>query len=96
MDITWAQVVVWIILGALAGSLLGRIRGHKDGRSHFSDLLIGLVGALIGGLIFSLFKIDLGLGDIAVSVEDLIAALLGSVLFLIILGVMKRKKAPKA
>ena len=43
-----------------------------------------MVGALIGGLVFRVFHINLGLGDIKVTFEDLIAAFLGSLLFVVI------------
>ena len=42
----------------------------------------GLVGAVVGGVVFEIFNVDLGLGDLSVSFEDLIAAFVGSVLVL--------------
>jgi uncharacterized membrane protein YeaQ/YmgE (transglycosylase-associated protein family) len=43
-----------------------------------------LVGALIGGGLFKLFHIDLGLGEIKITFEDLIAAFVGSLLFIVL------------
>ena len=43
-----------------------------------------LVGALLGGGLFKVFHIDLGLGQFTVSFEDLIAAFLGSLLLVIL------------
>ena len=86
------QIIVWLIVGAIAGSLAGLIvKRTKQGFGRFTNLGIGLVGALIGGLLFRLVGIDLGLGAISVSLEDIVAALLGSVIFLIILRLMKRR-----
>ncbi|MHC4693935.1 MAG: GlsB/YeaQ/YmgE family stress response membrane protein [Planctomycetota bacterium] len=84
MNITPSEVVVWLIIGALAGSLTGIIvTRKKQGFGRFANLGIGLAGALIGGFIFDLFNINLGLlGSVAVTLEDLLAALVGSLIFL--------------
>ena len=84
MNITWEQVVVWLVVGALAGSFVGTIvKRSKEGFGRFTNLGVGLVGALIGGVLFALLPIDLGLGDIAVSLEDLVAAVVGAFILLI-------------
>jgi len=58
------------------------------------NLGVGLIGALVGGAIFDVLNIDLGLGELKVSFEDLIAAFLGSVIFLLgIWMVRKRRKS---
>ena len=44
---------------------------------------VGMLGALVGGLIFRLLHIDLGLGEIKITFEDLISAFVGSVLCII-------------
>lgn len=82
MNLTLGQFVVWLIVGALAGTLVGRlVTFKKEGLGLWTNLGVGMVGALIGGLLFKLFNIDLGLGEIKVTFEDLIAAVIGSMLF---------------
>lgn len=82
MNLTLGQFIVWLIVGALAGTLVGRlITFKKEGLGRWTNLGVGMVGALIGGLLFRLFNIDLGLGEIKVTFEDLIAAVIGSLLF---------------
>lgn len=91
MQITWGLIIVWLIVGALAGSLVGMIvKRTKEGFGHATNIGIGLVGALIGGFIFKIFRIDLGLGDIAVSLEDLVAAFLGSLIFLLVVWIIRK------
>ncbi len=76
------NIIVWLIVGALAGTLIGMlIKGRKKGFGIFTNIGIGMAGALIGGAIFRVLGIDLGLGRIAISFEDLIAACLGSLIF---------------
>jgi uncharacterized membrane protein YeaQ/YmgE (transglycosylase-associated protein family) len=83
MNITLGEIVAWLIVGALAGSLAGLVVTRtKRGFGHAANLGIGLAGALVGGLIFDVLNIDLGLGEISVSVEDLASAFFGSLLFL--------------
>ena len=66
----------------------------KEGLGRVMNLGVGMVGALIGGLIFNVLGIDLGLGDLNVTFEDLIAAFLGSLL-LIVVWWLARKVWPK-
>ena len=92
MNITVSQIIVWLIVGALAGSLTRIIvKGTKKGFGPFANLGIGLVGALIGGSIFRAFNIDLGLGDLAISFQDLLAAFLGSLIFLCLVWLIHKK-----
>ncbi|MEX1224233.1 MAG: GlsB/YeaQ/YmgE family stress response membrane protein [Pirellulales bacterium] len=86
MQITLSQFIVWLIVGALAGSVVGMVaKRSREGFGRWINLAIGLAGAIIGGLLFRLFHIDLGLGSIQVSAEDLVAAVVGSVILLLAL-----------
>lgn len=82
MDVTITELVTWIIVGALAGSLAGMVvKRRKEGLGRFSNLGIGLAGAVIGGFLFDLLKIDLGLMDIKISLGDVTAAFVGALIF---------------
>lgn len=92
MDISIDQLIVWFVIGAIAGSLAGLIvKRTKEGYGRFGNLGVGLIGAVVGGLLFRLLRIDLGLGAISVSLEDIVAALVGSVLFLIALRLLRKR-----
>jgi len=68
------SVLAWLLIGLIAGWLAGKIsRGHGFG--CLADILIGLVGALLGGWIFTKLGI-LGGGFI----YSIAAATLGAVL----------------
>jgi len=91
INVTADQVVVWLIIGALAGSLAGMLmKRGKKGFGLFSNLLIGLIGALIGGFLLDLLNINLGLGQLTISFEDLIAAFAGALIFLVILSFIQK------
>ena len=92
MTISVEQIIVWLVVGAIAGTLIGAVvKRSKKGFGAATNLGIGLVGALIGGLLFELFRLDLGLGNIAVSLEDIVAAFVGSIVFLLILRFFKNR-----
>lgn len=83
MVITWAQIIVWLIVGLIGGTLAGAVvRWQREGFGWWTNLGIGLVGALVGGLLFHLFGILPGLDSIAVSLRDVVSAVVGSMLFL--------------
>ena len=85
------QIIVWLIIGGFAGTLAGRlVTFKKEGFGFWTNLGIGMIGALIGGLFFRIFHIDLGLGEIKVSFEELIAAFLGSLLFVVVWWLVRK------
>jgi uncharacterized membrane protein YeaQ/YmgE (transglycosylase-associated protein family) len=78
---TIGKIIVWLIVGAFAGTLAGRlVTFSKQGLGRWTNIGIGMLGAIVGGFLFSLFGIDLGLGELKVSFEDLISAFFGSLL----------------
>ena len=94
MNVTASQIIVWLIVGALAGSLTGVVvKGTKRGFGALANLGVGLMGALIGGSIIRAFNIDLGWGDLAISFQDLLAAFLGSLIFLWLVWFIHKKFA---
>ena len=85
------EIVVWLIVGALAGTLAGRLMTFsKRGFGLWTNMGVGMLGALIGGFLFWLFHIDLGFGEIKITFEDLISAFLGSLLCIIAWRVIRR------
>jgi uncharacterized membrane protein YeaQ/YmgE (transglycosylase-associated protein family) len=83
MGITFAQIIVWLIVGLLGGTLAGVVvRWQREGFGWWTNLGIGLVGALVGGALFRLFGIWPGLESISISLRDVVSAVIGSMLFL--------------
>jgi uncharacterized membrane protein YeaQ/YmgE (transglycosylase-associated protein family) len=78
------QLIVWIVVGLIGGSLAGLlIKWDRKGFGFIRNLAIGLAGALIGGLLFRLFRLFPGLDRIAISLRDIVAALVGSFIVLL-------------
>lgn len=73
-------IIAWIVLGGLAGWLASvLVRG--TGLGLLADILVGIVGAFIGGLIFSAFG---GTGITGFNLWSFIVALVGAVVLLLI------------
>lgn len=86
MMISLDQIVVWIIVGLLGGSLAGLLaKGEKRGFGIWRNLGLGLAGALVGGLLFRLLGLLPALDDITISLRDVVASFVGSVLVLLAL-----------
>ena len=96
MSISIGKIIVWLIIGALAGTLAGRLMTFsKRGFGPWTNIGVGMLGALVGGLIFRLLHIDLGLGEIKISFEDLISAFVGSLLCIIAWWLIRKNGGSK-
>jgi uncharacterized membrane protein YeaQ/YmgE (transglycosylase-associated protein family) len=88
------QLIVWIVVGLLGGSLAGLLTTWERGGFGFlRNLGVGLVGALVGGLLFRLFGVLPNLDRIAISLRDVVAAVIGSLIVLMALWLWRRSKA---
>ena len=88
------QLVVWLIIGALAGSLAGMVVTRtRRGYGPATNILIGLIGAVIGGYIFDrLLNINLGLGALTISYDEVVAAFVGSLILLVVISFLQRRR----
>ncbi|MBV8106009.1 MAG: GlsB/YeaQ/YmgE family stress response membrane protein [Hyphomicrobiales bacterium] len=72
-------VISWIILGLIAGWIGSKIV-NKTGSGMVMDIALGVVGAIVGGLIFSgVFGME---GVSGLNIWSLIVAVVGSVVVL--------------
>ena len=93
MPVTLAEFAVWVIVGLLGGSLVGLIvKRDRKGFGMAANLGLGLAGALVGGLLFRLLGLFPDLDKITISLRDIVAAVLGSLLVLGIIWLRQRSK----
>ena len=79
--------ILWLILGALAGYLARVILG-RNAAAWWQDVLVGALGAVIGGYI----AVALGLGAITgFNLYSLLVAVFGAVVLLLLLDIIRRK-----
>jgi uncharacterized membrane protein YeaQ/YmgE (transglycosylase-associated protein family) len=91
-----SQLIVWIVVGLLGGTLAGLlIKWDRKGFGLMRNLGLGLVGAFVGGLLFRLLGLFPGLDKYAISLRDVVAAVVGSLLVLAALWLWQRStKSP--
>lgn len=78
-------ILVWLIIGCLAGWVSGLIvRG--GGFGLIGDILTGIAGAVIGGFVATLLHIDVGGGFVA----SLVTATAGAVILLFVIRMLRR------
>ena len=97
MQINVDEVITWLIVGALAGSLAGMVvKGRPAGFGRILNLVIGLIGALIGGFLFKVLHIDLGIvGAITVTSEEVVVSFIGSLIFLAVVWFIRKLRSAK-
>ena len=72
------SVIGWIVLGLVAGFIGSKIV-NKSGQGLIFDIVLGIVGAVAGGYIFSLLGAT---GVTGFNIYSLIVAVIGSVVVL--------------
>ena len=97
MEIKVAEIVNWIVVGLIAGGFVGMLlTGKRAGYGWFKNLGMGLAGGLIGGFLFiKLIKLDFGMSEIRITLQDLVAAILGTLIVLLAVKLLGKKGKKK-
>ncbi len=79
------NLLIWILLGALAGWIAGLIM--KSGRNWLVNVVVGVLGAAVGGFVAS----ALGMGGITgLNLYSLLVAVAGACLLLGLFNLLRR------
>jgi uncharacterized membrane protein YeaQ/YmgE (transglycosylase-associated protein family) len=74
------SIIGWIVLGLIAGFIASKIV-NKTGAGFFLDIVLGIVGALVGGFIFT----ELGASGVTgFNLYSMIVAIIGAIVVLLI------------
>lgn len=82
-------IILWIILGALSGWIASMIMGTNAKQGLGMDIVMGIVGAVVGGFLMELFGQQ---GVTGFNLYSILVAVLGAVV-VIYIGRMFRKGA---
>jgi uncharacterized membrane protein YeaQ/YmgE (transglycosylase-associated protein family) len=75
---TIMSIVSWIVLGLVAGFIGSKIV-DSQGQGLWLNMVLGIVGAIVGGMLFNLFGAS---GITGFNIYSMIVAIVGSVLVL--------------
>ena len=78
--------LVWIVLGLVAGFIASRVV-NKQGEGMLLDTVLGVVGAVVGGLIFGLVGAR---GASGLNLYSLLVAVVGAMVVLFIYHAIRR------
>lgn len=78
--------IAWIVLGIIAGFIAEKVTNNEMGL--LMNLVVGLLGAVIGGWLFHQFGAS---GVDEFSLWSLIVATVGAVILLLIVGAVRKK-----
>jgi uncharacterized membrane protein YeaQ/YmgE (transglycosylase-associated protein family) len=80
------SILAWIVLGLIAGFIGSKIV-NKSGEGLILDIILGIVGAVLGGWVFTRFG---AAGVTGLNLYSLLVAVVGSVLFLVVYHAIRR------
>jgi len=79
--------IAWIVLGLISGFIASKIV-NKSGEGIIVDILLGVVGAFLGGWLFNEFGMR---GVTGVNLYSMFVAVIGAVIFLVIYHALFRR-----
>ena len=81
--------IAWIILGLIAGFIASKIV-NKTGEGFFIDIVLGIVGAIVGGFLFS----AVGFGGVSgLNLYSMFVAVIGAIVVLVVYHFVAGRRA---
>jgi uncharacterized membrane protein YeaQ/YmgE (transglycosylase-associated protein family) len=81
------SLLAWIVLGLVAGFIASKVV-NKSGQGFILDIVLGIVGAVIGGWLFTAFGMA---GVTGFNLYSLLVAIAGAALFLVVYHALMRR-----
>jgi uncharacterized membrane protein YeaQ/YmgE (transglycosylase-associated protein family) len=79
------NIIAWIILGLIAGAIAKAIYPGRQGGGIVSTMVLGIIGAVIGGVLVTLFETGrFQLTAATLSIPGVIVAIIGAMIAIFI------------
>jgi uncharacterized membrane protein YeaQ/YmgE (transglycosylase-associated protein family) len=82
------SILAWIVLGLIAGFVASKLV-NKTGEGMVMDIVLGVVGAVVGGWLFHTFGMP---GVTGLNLYSLLVAVVGAAVFLIVYHALTRRR----
>lgn len=79
-------ILLWVLLGGVAGWIASMFMGTNESQGIFLNVVVGIVGASIGGFIFSAFG---AAGVTGFNLYSLLVAVIGAAILLWIVQLVR-------
>jgi uncharacterized membrane protein YeaQ/YmgE (transglycosylase-associated protein family) len=79
--------IAWIVLGLIAGFIASKVV-NKSGEGVLLDIVLGVVGAVVGGYLFQTFGMA---GVSGVNLYSILVAVVGAIVVLVIYHAIRRR-----
>jgi uncharacterized membrane protein YeaQ/YmgE (transglycosylase-associated protein family) len=86
---TLMSIIAWIVLGLIAGFIGSKIV-NRTGEGLLLDIVLGVVGAVVGGFLFNQFG---AAGVTGLNLYSLLVAVVGAVVVLFLYHLVVRRSA---
>jgi uncharacterized membrane protein YeaQ/YmgE (transglycosylase-associated protein family) len=83
------SIIAWLILGLIAGFLASKIV-NKTGEGLVLDIILGIVGAVVGGFLFTQFGAS---GVTGLNIYSLFVAVIGAIVVLVLYHAIFRRSS---
>ncbi len=88
------NIIAWIVLGLIAGAIAKAIYPGRQGGGILATMILGIVGAFIGGSLLSLLQTGtLAFTATGLSIPGIIVAIIGAIIAIFIWGLITRSSA---
>ncbi|MFN6570155.1 transglycosylase [Nostoc minutum NIES-26] len=85
------NIIAWVILGLLAGAIAKAIYPGYQGGGILSTMILGIIGAFIGGSLYSLLQTGtLQLTAAGLTLPGLFIAVIGAIIAIYLWGLLRR------
>jgi uncharacterized membrane protein YeaQ/YmgE (transglycosylase-associated protein family) len=81
------DILIWVLLGALAGWIASMIMGRNAQMGALANIVVGIVGAVIGGFLMNAVG---AAGVTGFNLYSVLVAIGGAVVLLFLVGMMRR------
>ncbi len=82
------SLIGWIVLGLISGFIASKVV-NKSGEGVLLDIILGVIGAVVGGWLFTTFGMA---GVTGLNLYSMLVAIVGAVVVLVIYHAVTRKR----